>query len=133
MGTNYFLDAGDSAASEHCATCTCTEPVLVHICKSHRMFEGHFKDGEPWLTSWADWKTYLTVATGAGARIVDECGDQYGLGEFVADVEAVPKEDRRRQYDWVAVRYRHSRMDVIGPRGDWLDADEFSFYGGDFR
>jgi hypothetical protein len=130
MGTNYYLDTGEDADSEHCATCTCTEKVQLHICKSHRMFEGHFKDGEPWLTSWADWKAYLAAATGAGAQIVDEYGTAHDLDEFVADVEAVPTSDRRRQYDWV--NDHGYRVGLVEPGHDWLDEAGYSFHGGEF-
>ncbi len=111
------------------------EPVELHIGHfvgpSGFTFEGHFRHGEPWLTTWQQWRAFLTEC---GGQIRDEYGQVVPLDEFVALVESTSVAGRRKQYDYIT-RHPHPYWDRrvgVQPRGDWLDSDGFSFYGGEF-
>lgn len=139
MGTNYDLHYPE------CTQCRRT-PEPLHICKNYCLFEGHFKwkDGEPepWLTSWQEWKAYLTEQTTSDgpngpAVIRDEYGCNVALDDFIARVEATPDPGRRKQYDFMVEEYPSSigiepQLDEIKPGYDWVDAENFSFHGGAF-
>ena len=98
------------------------------ICKSMHTFRGYLQaweapDERP-IASWRDWRALLLDR--AGTDIEDEYGTVISVGTFINLVEAVPQEDRRRQYEAVlstayAVQERY-----------WLDADGFTFYNGEF-
>ena len=126
MGTNYY------AIHETCTSCGRCD--RTHICKSLISFQGHFiwnnrGEPEPWLTSWADWKDYLT--NGPVEHVVDEYGDKETVDDFIQMVEATSRDARRRQYDWM-VAHEPARCGRVAEGCDWLDADGFSFYGGGF-
>lgn len=128
MGTNYYWN---SEPCDHCGR----SDEQVHICKSLNSFRGHFLWNDeadaytPWLVSWEQWKDYLRNHTG---RLVDEYGGRHDVEDFIGRVEAVPMEARRRQFDWVLTHRRGQASETPSPSGDWLDADGFSFYGGEF-
>lgn len=117
MGTNYY--ALEQKCAAPCAHCRQDE---WHIGKSLVMFEAH--DVTPWgrIESWADWKRVLLANE---LTVRDEYGDEYGVAEFIAIVEATPIEARGRQYRWLVDHgYPLDR--------DWLDADGFSITRGEF-
>jgi hypothetical protein len=134
VGTNYYW--------RHNICFCCNRSDEWHICKSLISFEGHFSEGEwddaakawpdiPVITSWRDWVTKLT----SGGEIWDEYSVQHDTEEFIARVEATDRAARRRQYDWCMNhpdRLGGIRVGSVGPRSYWLDADGFSFYGGEF-
>lgn len=128
MGTNYY------AVHDSCDHCGRSE--RLHICKSLISFHGVFTeadlDYEPWLVSWADWKTYLR--SGQVDRVDDEYGNEHDIAEFVRRVEATSPEARRSQYDWCVAHPNPHRppSGAVVPGGDWLDPDGYSFYGGEF-
>lgn len=132
MGTNYYLHA------PACSTCGRGDEPL-HICKNLTMFQGHFTwdddgDWHPWLTSWVDWRRHLRTAELAGATIRDEYGHTFTAQAFTHSVGRTLTEDRRRQFDAVAA-HPMSGLKVVEhpePGGVWLDADGFSFTGGEF-
>ncbi len=112
MGTNYYADWTPPDAPNI--------TVRLHVCKSHRMFNGSV------FPSWQAWKTFLEHNTRTErVKLVDEYGEEILLSMFVARVEATSVEARRRQYDWV-VEHGYTT------RWDWLDADGFSFHDGEF-
>lgn len=117
MGTNYYAIEPCEVPCQHC------DPPEWHICKSLRTFRSH--DDTPWGTirSWQDWKSVLNSGD---VIVVDEYGAEHDIEQFITDVEAVPVEDRRRQYEWVIAHpsYRSDRY--------FLDSDQFSFCTGDF-
>lgn len=120
MGTNYYARWNPSPTGHGPATLY-HEPqtyLELHICKSLNNFQGQV------FNSWAAWKHFLT-SNAWSVEIRDEYGVSYTVAEFVNDVEAVDPARRRRQYDWV--------IEHNGPNDrDWLDADGFSFYSGEF-
>ena len=132
MGTNYYW--------RH-SICTCCQRYDEwHICKSLASFRAHFGE-EQWnaetlrydlppalVSSWAGWKELLRK----DGQVWDEYGDQHDVDRFISDVEAVPTEARRRQYDWVAANRPSSHVGQVTQYGDWLDPDGYSFYGGEF-
>lgn len=125
MGTNYYWH------DHPCAHCGRSDAVR-HICKSLRTFRGYFTwdyqlEDVPEVVSWEEWKTLLRSSDG---EIRDEYGAVHDVEEFIAACEAVPMEQRRRQFDWMV-----ENKDIVAevrPGGEWLDADGFSFYGGEF-
>lgn len=136
MGTNYFW--------RHNLCDCCGRYDEWHICKSMTSFQAYFACPEwnetarqydpemPLVVSWAKWKVLLR----SGGQVWDEYACQHDVEEFISDVEAVSPERRRRQYDWVRehpIGYgRANLIDKVVPGGEWLDADGFSFYGGEF-
>lgn len=135
MSTNYYWHTGTGHPSAHCATCTCRDKWVLHIghfaCGGWS-FQGHFADcahGHQ-LTSWAQWKAALL----SGGRIRSESGYWVPAANLIADIENVAPAGRRRQYDWLDARrgVYGERMDEVAPGYDWLDADGFSFHGGEF-
>lgn len=135
MGTNYFW-------RHNICTC-CNRYDQMHICKSLVSFEGHFSKPDwdvansrpipalPLVTSWAEWKGVIR----AGGEVWDEYGVRHDVEEFIARVEATDPAVRRRQYEWCVEhpdRVPVRDIDRVGERGEWLDADGFSFYGGEF-
>lgn len=133
MGTNYYW--------RHNACGTCDRYDEWHICKSRVSFRGRFEAPEwdedtcsygpqrPVVVSWQEWKALLR----GGGEVWDEHGVRLAAAAFIADVESTSRAARRRQYDWcVAHPERVQNVDVVGDRGTWLDADGFSFYGGEF-
>ena len=135
MSTNYFW--------RHNICDCCGRYDELHICKSMVSFQGRFHEAE-WdettsqyappavlVASWADWKRLIS----GDGQIWDEYGTQRQVAEFIASVEATDPAARRRQYEWCAGHPETvDRADIgrIGPRGNWLDAEGFSFYGGEF-
>lgn len=135
MGTNYYW--------RHNICSCCGRYDQQHICKSLVMFRGYFDEPEwdndrrefkpapPLIVSWQQWRAKLRSDEG---EVWDEYGDRLDTEEFILDVEATDADNRRRQYDAV-VSYGTpflERKFGVQPRGDWLDADGFSFYGGEF-
>lgn len=115
-----------------CPHCKRAEHEL-HICRSMRTFRG-YKD--VWsnelnlvITSWLEWKRLLKI-TEPVVAVRDEYGVHFDPEKFIEQVEKMPKDIRRKQYDWVQVA--KIRGEPVGSGGDWLDADGFSFYGGEF-
>lgn len=135
MGTNYYW--------RHNICSCCGRYDELHICKSLVSFEGHFAEAErdetsgkyappaALIVSWSQWRNKLRD----GGEVWDEYGLRHDTAEFIAFVEATDPVARRRQYEW-CVNHPHivppRRIDRIGPCGEWLDADGFSFYGGEF-
>lgn len=135
MGTNYYW--------RHNICSCCGRYDSMHICKSLVSFQGYFDEAEwdderrefkpapPLIVSWQQWKAKLRAGEG---EVWDEYGDRLDTEQFIADVEATDADNRRRQYDWVVrndgLGY-HREFGVV-PRGEWLDPDGFSFYGGEF-
>lgn len=113
MGTNYYAHWRPPGAE--------TFTLRLHICKSHRMFNGSV------FPSWQAWKTFLehNVAGTERVTIVDEYNAEILLSEFVARVEATAPDLRRRQYDWLVRNDYPTHL-------DWLDDDGFSFHDGEF-
>lgn len=136
MSTNYYWHEPPCAAP-----CThCPGPTVLHIGKSSfksYSFEAHFRGQNPLdaqITSWQDWKAFLVRWDDNGGEILDEYQQQVPVAEFIEMIEAVDPLWRRRQYDWLDAR-RDQYGDQLGkvePYCDWLDADGFSFHGGDF-
>ena len=124
MGTNYF--AIEAACPNPCDHCRQPE---WHIGKSLRMFQAH--DDTPWgeIESWSAWKDALRTP---GVIIRNEYGEDCDVEEFIADVERVPMDQRRRQYDAVREGGYPVHTDWRGRSYDYLDADGFSFYRGEF-
>lgn len=135
MGTNYHW--------RHNICDHCGRYDDWHICRSTTSFRGHFADEWPWneakrkfdppkvlVASWAVWKMLLRH----DGEVWDEYGVQRDVEEFIADVEKVKPEQRRRQYDWVRDHPigLDRPLDQVVPGGTWLDEDGFSFYGGEF-
>lgn len=87
-----------------------------------------YDDDQPFdeVLSWADWKARLR----AGGELWDEYGKQWEVEKFIASMEGVPSEGRRRQYDWI--REHGYPRGYLGKDDDWLDPDGFSFCGRDF-
>lgn len=138
MSTNYYWYEPPCAGP----CIHCPGPTVLHIGNSTGgtgwSFQGHFRGQNPLdveLTSWQEWKAFLLRWDDAeDAVILDENHRQASVAEFIAMVEAVTRENRRRQYDWLNAR-RDQYGDQLGkvePYCDWLDADGFSFHGGDF-
>lgn len=135
MGTNYYW-------RHNICTC-CGRYDEWHICKSLISFEGHFGEpvwdeadlrfnsAPPLVTSWEEWKGLIRK----DGEVWDEYGVQHDVEEFIPRVEATDPAARRRQYDWCAAhpeRLGDIRVGPVGERSYWLDADGFSFYGGEF-
>lgn len=102
-----------------------------HICKSGVIFRGYrrpdYLDSDDPFTevlSWADWKGMIL----AGGEVWDEYGEKSDVRDFIAYVESHAPEQRRRQFDWMLENDRES----IREGRDWLDAEGFSFYSGEF-
>lgn len=135
MGTNYYW-------RHNICTC-CGRYAEWHICKSLISFQGHFGE-ETWneaklsydsgpalAASWQQWKGLIR----SDGEVWDEYGRQHAIETFIADVEATTPVARRRQYQWCADHTRHigvGHLDKVGEHGEWLDADGFSFHGGEF-
>lgn len=116
MGTNYYLaETPCENACKHCGKAT-----ELHIGKSLRMFQAHQGTSFGPLTSWQQWRKAIQAV----GLVTDEYRNTYKADEFIALVEAVPMNERRRQYDWMRDHY-----EVVS---DWLDDDGFSFTWGDF-
>ena len=119
MGTMYY------AIIDACPTCGHGERHA--ICKNLSSFRAYLSS-DPWglpVTSWADWKTVLARP---GVVVEDEYGHRLFTNSFITDVEAVPMDQRRRQYD-AAMEFGCCR-DYKSE--DFLDGDGFSFHAGDF-
>lgn len=133
MGTNYTW------RTNACACCGRYDEL--HVGKSGRMFEGHFRwdpdtgEATPTITTWQEWKTLLLDSDG---ELRDECGVPVRVDWFIGYVERTPPELRRSHYDWVRDhtewRYASGRPAIgeVAPAGDWLCPDGFSFHGGEF-
>lgn len=117
MGTNYY--AVEAPCPNPCRHCS---PGQWHICKSLVSFESHDETPFGPLRSWAEWKDAIRLH---GLTIRDEYGVEHSAADFIRDVEATTRENRRRQYEWV-VRHGSSKD------RDYLDGDGFSFYRGEF-
>lgn len=96
-----------------------------HIGKSWSMFQGYRPDDwasdVPELLSWQQWKEHLL----SGGTVWDEYGREVPVAEFIADVEAVPLERRRRQTQWI---FDHG----YGDEHDWHDSEGYSFCDREF-
>lgn len=120
MGTNYYAHWNPNGGGGGPARILYPQPVLVlHVCKSYTNFQGQV------FNSWAAWQHFL-YANEWELEIVDEYGSKHKVTDFISAVEGTSREERRRQFDWVQ-RYR-----TVEPNRDWLDADGFSFYSGEF-
>lgn len=130
MSTNMYWHVGETRESQHCRSCSCTEPIVLHIGKyagAALSFEGHF--GPYKLTSWAEWQAALR----SSGHVETEYGSRVPTETFIAEVEGALKSDRRRQYDWVRDHHRlDDLLDRVEPGYYWLDADGFTFHGGEF-
>lgn len=135
MGTNYYW--------RHNICACCNRYDEWHICKSLVSFQGHF-DIDEWdeqtisyrptkvlVASWEQWKTLLRT----GGEVWSESGYSIPTDEFINDVESTDPANRRRQYDWCVSHPNYvdrAHIDRVDRSGNWLDADGFSFYGGEF-
>lgn len=135
MGANYYW--------RHDICSCCGRYDELHICKSLTSFQAQFAEAEwddlakqyappePLAVSWSDWKDLIRK----DGEVWDEYGHRQDVDDFIARVEATDPLSRRRQYDWCVNHPQdvpRRRIDRVGPRGEWLDADGFSFYGGEF-
>ena len=107
-----------------------------HICKSLTSFEGVvvWPDEPPFepivtVGSWQAWKERLLEAPG---QVWDEYGRQIEVEDFIDQVEAVGPAGRGHQYQWYVEHRPDLLSDTPQPGKEWLDADGFSFYGGEF-
>lgn len=134
MGTNYYW--------RHNICSCCGRYDEWHICKSLVSFEGRFGEPDwddaarkflpapPTVASWRQWRDLIR----SGGEVWDEYGKQVDVEEFISDVESTDRANRRRQYDWVVDHpdpFWDRKFGVVS-RGEWLDEDGFSFYGGEF-
>lgn len=135
MGTNYYW--------RHNICSCCARYDELHICKSFGTFRGHFSESEwddkrrqfvypPLIVSWAAWAEKLR----SGGEVWDEYGRRHDTEEFIATAESVPAKRRRQHYDYCAEHHPPGaigyREKAVAPDGEWLDADGYSFYGGEF-
>lgn len=121
MGTNYYAEV---TCPDPCAHC---QPQRLHICKSLTSFRGHTDTMFGDIGSWAAWRNVLL--TGA-VSVVDEYGVYVPVQEFIAGVEAMAPEARRRQYDFMHHEFLDTHTGFLFPewqRDYWLDPDGFTF------
>ena len=122
MGTNFYWYPPDHKDDEE-------EPL--HIGKRSGAgggllsysFQGHREGVDTKIDSWAKWKACLL----SGGHVRDEYDQVIDTQEFIAQVEATTPENRRRQFDWM-----RDHGYPLGPEGDWLCDDGFSFTYKDF-
>lgn len=142
MSTNYYLHY------PKCKLCKKT-PERLHICHTAATsftFQGHFdKHDEAWLVSWSDWKQYLAeqcadpdLASEMRAQIRTEYGALCSFKAFVDMVESTSVEARSARHNFMRYEYKpmlglKPQLGRIAPGYDWLDAESFSFYGGEFH
>lgn len=131
MGTNYY------AVQPPCDACGRPETTW-HITKSLRTFEAH-RESEyrttPWgdICSVADWRAVLLGERGAPTVFVrDEYGKTHDAAEFLDRVAAVLPEHRRQQYDWMVEHAGRGAWSGMDMSRDFLDAEGFSIYAGEF-
>jgi hypothetical protein len=126
LGTNYY---------HHANICECCGRYDEHhICKSLINFAAILEwdettgDEKIVCASWQEWKKRLLE----GGEIWDEYRKQHDIPEFIAKVESMQKDARRRQYDWE----RDAGFQVAaGPNTNhqsWLDEDGFTFTAREF-
>lgn len=118
MGTNYYVP---QSRCEHCGR----GDADVHIGKNLVMFRAYRDDApSPWgpIHSVEDWRRVLRDNKFA---VLDECGREYDVEDFIARIDATHVTERRRQYDWVRDNSPHSV-------GDFLDDEQFSMTTTDF-
>lgn len=128
MGTNYYHRTN---------ICDCCGRYdAKHICKSMTTFQAIWEWGGEYdcdqivtVSSWQQWKERLL----ADGEVWDEYGEKWDIEKFIADVESTEVAWRRRQYDWcLAHPQRVESLGEISAKGEWIDADGFSFSGGGF-
>lgn len=120
MGTNYYVRWNPTPGG-HGPAQLVYEPrayIELHICKSLTMFQGAV------FNSWNAWRHFLE-SNDWTVEVRDEYGVEYTTKEFISMVDGTERAQRRRQYDAVVSNGRTSDR-------DWLDADFFSFYSGEF-
>lgn len=121
MGTNY--------SHRYNACDCCGRYEEAHVCKNLTSFSWLVDEHDNVLVaSWAEWKSRLL----AGGTVVDEYGVTHDTEKFIEQVEATTPEARRKHYDWLVDHGAGSVGVEPGTGVDWLDADGFSFYGGEF-
>lgn len=127
MGTNYYH------RSNICECCGRFDEQ--HICKSMTMFNGvvRWLDEKPYgfvvtVPSWQDWKARLV----AGGEVWDEYGERWDTDQFIERVEVTDADDRGSQHAWIVRNRPELASDGPEDSRDWLDADGFSFHGGEF-
>lgn len=130
MGTNYY---------HRTSICSCCGRYdETHICKSHISFEAITEwqdDGNLIVTvgTWTQWRERLL----ADGEVWNQYGEHIPTTTFIADVESVTLENRRRQYDW-CVEHQHAGWrdipisDDPHPDAEWLDPLGYSFSGRPF-
>ena len=155
MGTNY------NARINVCSHCERPD-VVLHICKNMSTFQAFRRfellnvthadsasaagdllaavvadagggTGGVDIDSWEKWKAVLRSDKFV-VRVCDEDGVELETEAFIADVEAVDPQRRRRGYDWVMT---HDFLDIptitASIRADYhLDADDFTFCSREF-
>lgn len=123
MGTNYYAEwhpGGTRSNDGPSELMSAAVGIRLHICKSHTSFQGKV------FNSWSAWRNFLK-SNEDDVVIRDEYGGEWDVETFIADVESVAPESRRRQYAWMVDHYpERERPD------DWLCPDGFSFHRGGF-
>ena len=125
MGTCYYLRVNPC---EHCGR---SDKDWL-ICKNYYIFRGyeHTYDAPsslPILT-WEMWKKELARPHRA---VYDEYLEPIPTDEFIKDVESVPTELRRKEFDTAAdFKAKNGLSQSIGRY--WMDSDHFSFTNTDF-
>lgn len=121
MGTNYYVEWNPNYGNNDSpASLNYPQPTMrFHICKNLNSFQGHV------FNSWSAWSHFLRMNRDK-LSITDEYGKEHEVPDFIARVEATTREQRSRQFDWVML---HSTLDRSR---EWLDAEGFSFYAGEF-
>lgn len=124
MGTNYYAEwnvGGNGNGNGPIEFVIPASILHLHICKSLSSFQGQM------FNSWSAWRNFLLNQRGQ-ITIRDEYGVVHEVDQFISDVEAIPDDMRRRQYQWVA---DHGRVDRTDP-DDWADPQGYSFHRGEF-
>lgn len=125
MGTNYYAH---SDVCEHCGRSD--EPL--HICKSHISWQAHQRWDETadngrgdWVRSLDSWQAWKAKLLEPGVRVINEYGDVMDTASFIAEVEGILPEHRRRPYDRMMEAYPRDR-------DHFLDAEGYSFSSREF-
>lgn len=122
MGTMYY------AIMDRCQCCGRGEKYAV--CKNMHTFRGYENEwdspvGAP-VISWRDWKDILRRDD---TTFESEYGEVVDVEAFIAAVDKIPIEERRKQYD---LSLQHDMRYGYSKRNSWLDSGFYTFYGHEF-